>query len=209
MGEGDEVEGVLGLAAAVGLVDKGAAAGEAVVDLADEGLADVDVGRLVEQHAEEGLRGAGVLDRLRGEEDVLGGRLVEGAVEGAAGRGVRLVGWVFEEEDDAVEGLEGVELRGVEGQELFKLHILDAEVLDEGGEDALFSEQGGRSAGNASVEAESMLGDIGSYRIGFNYAEAMSASFRKVVVASDDQVWESLGEMKKDGITPSGANCGL
>lgn len=160
-GVGDEVEDVLGgLAGAGCLVSKGAAAGEAVVDLADEvrvakGLAaelwredhcevakvvhlgpNVDVLRLVHEDAEQGLRRAGILDRLGGEEDGLGGIVVEAAVEGPVRRGIGPVGRVFEEEDYAVEGLEGEELRGVEGEELFELDVFDAEVFDEGCEDA-------------------------------------------------------------------------
>lgn len=63
--------------------------------------------------------------------------MVEGAVERAIGRGVGSVGWELEEEDDAVEGLEGQQLRRVEGEELFELDVFDAEVFDEGSEDAL------------------------------------------------------------------------
>lgn len=161
-GVGDEVEDVLGgFAGAGGLVGEGAAAGEAVVHLADEirvakGLAaelwredhcevakvvhlgpNVYVLRLVHEDAEKGLRRAGVLDRLGGEEDALGGIVVEAAIEGPVGCGVRSVGRVFEEKDYAVEGLEGEELRGVEGEEFFELNIFDAEVFDEGCEDAL------------------------------------------------------------------------
>lgn len=159
---GDEVEDIFGgLAGAGGLVGEGGAAGKAVVDLADEvrvtkGLAaelwredhcevakvvhlgpDVDVLRLVHEDAEQSLRRAGILDRLGGEEDALGGIVVEDAVEGSVGRGVGLVGRVFEEEDDAVEGLEEEELRGLEGEEFFELDVFDAEVFDEGCEDAL------------------------------------------------------------------------
>lgn len=163
-GVGDEVEDVLGgLAGAGGLVGEGAAASEAVVHLADEvrvakSLAaelwredhcevakvvhlgpNVDVLRLVHEDAEQGLRRAGILDRLGGEEDALGGIVVEAAVEGSVGRGVGPVGRVFEEEDYAVEGLEGEELRGVEGEEFFELDVFDAEVFDEGCEDALMT----------------------------------------------------------------------
>lgn len=163
-GVGDEVEDVLGgLAGAGGLVGKGAAAGEAIMDLADEvrvtkGLAaelwredhcevakvvhlgpNVYVLRLVHEDAEQSLRRAGVLDRLGGEEDALGGVVIEAAVEGPVGGGVRSIGRVFEEEDYTVEGLEGEELRGVEGEEFFELDIFDAEVFDEGCEDALMT----------------------------------------------------------------------
>lgn len=149
------------LARPLRLVGKGAAAREAVVHLANEVrvakglppelgrqdhcefaeilhlLANVDVPGLVHEHAEQGLRGTGVLDGLRGEEDALRGIVVEGAVERAIGRGVGSVGWELEEEDDAVEGLEGQQLRRVEGEELFELDVFDAEVFDEGSEDAL------------------------------------------------------------------------
>lgn len=92
---------------------------------------------LVEEHAEEGLRRACVLDRLRGEEDALRGVVVKGPVLRALDAGVGLVGRVLEEEDYAVEGLEGEQLRGVEGEEFFELDVFDAEVFDERCEDAL------------------------------------------------------------------------
>lgn len=137
-------------------VGKGAAAREAIVDFTDkirvgQGLAaelgwqldgevaeiterstNIDTGGgLVEEHAEEGLRGAGILDGLGSEEDGACGVVVEGAVEGAVDGGVGAVGWVLEEEDDAVEGLERCELRGVEGEEFFELDVFDAEVFNE------------------------------------------------------------------------------
>lgn len=161
---GDEVEDVLrGLARALRLVGKGAAAREAVVHLADEvrvaeGLAaelgrqhhcevaeilhlraNVDLGRLVHEHAEKGLRGAGVLYGLRREEDALRGIVVKGAVEGAVGRGVGPVGWELEEEDDAVEGLEGQQLGRVEREELFELDVFDSEIFYKTREHALVS----------------------------------------------------------------------
>lgn len=161
----DEVEDVLGgFARPLRLVGKGAAAREAVVHLADEVrvaeglaaelgrqdhcefakvlhlLADIDVPGLVHEHAKQGLRGAGVLDGLRGEEDALRGIVVKGAVQRAISRGVGSVSWEFEEEDDAVEGLEGQQLGRVEGEELFELDGFDAEVFDEGCEDALCCE---------------------------------------------------------------------
>lgn len=161
---GNEVEDVLGrFARALRLVGKRAAAREVVVHLADEvrvakSLAaelgrqdhgevaevfhlranvDLVVGRLVHEHAEQGLRGACVLDGLRSEEDALRGIVVKGAVEWAVSRGVGPVGWELEEEDDAVEGLEGEELGRVEGEELFELDVLDSEIFDKGSEDAL------------------------------------------------------------------------
>lgn len=147
---GNEVESILGLASLLRLIDKGAAAGEAVVHLANkirvtqrltpelgwqhhgklakvlQLLANIYIVRLVHEHAQESLRRAGVLNRLGGEEDVFGGAMVKGAVAGALGGRIRLVGWIFEEEDDAVEGLEGAKVRGVESQELFELNVLDA-----------------------------------------------------------------------------------
>lgn len=80
--------------------------------------------------------GARILDGLRGEEDVRGGVVVEGAVLRCGGR-VGSVSRVFEEKDEAVERLEGCEFGGVEGEEFFELDIFYAEVFDEGGEDAL------------------------------------------------------------------------
>lgn len=160
-GIGDEVEGVLGLARLLRLVDKGTAPGKAVVHLADQirvaqrlasefrrqrhgELAKVlhlgpnlHVIRLVHEHTQQGLRRAGILYRLRREEDVLGGGVVEGPVERPVGRRIRAVGRVFEEEYDAVERLQGHQLGRVEREELFELDMLDAEVLDEGCENAL------------------------------------------------------------------------
>lgn len=45
-------------------------------------------------------------------------------------------GGVFEEEDDAVDGGQGEERGGVEGDELFELDAGDAEVVEEEGEDS-------------------------------------------------------------------------
>lgn len=136
---GDKVERILSLSARlVRLIGKGTATGEAVVHLANEVrvteglttelgrqhhsklsklaqlLANLDVVRLVEQHTQQRLRGARILDRLGGEKDVLRGRVVKGAVAGALGCRIGLVGRVLEQEDDAVDGLEGEELGGVE-----------------------------------------------------------------------------------------------
>lgn len=103
------------LAAQVG----GEAGGE--VFEGSEGVADGDRGRggvgggvprggvVVEEERQEGLRRARVLDHLRGEEERRGGGVVVGPVRGPGG--VRVCGrgpvgaWVFEEEDDAVQGL--------------------------------------------------------------------------------------------------------
>lgn len=63
--------------------------------------------------------------------------MVESAVEGAIGCRIGPVCRVLEEEDDAVEGLQGEEFRWFEGEELFKLNVLDAKVLDKRGKDAL------------------------------------------------------------------------
>lgn len=73
---------------------------------------------------------AGVGDCLGGEEElVFGDGVVECSVEGlVAGGAVRGVGWVFEEEDDAVDGVELGQGGGVEGEEFFELDVADAEV---------------------------------------------------------------------------------
>lgn len=42
----------------------------------------------------------------------------------------RLACGVFEEEDDAVDGAQLLELRGFERRELFELDVLNAELLD-------------------------------------------------------------------------------
>jgi hypothetical protein len=60
---------------------------------------------------------------------------IEGAIERGLVRAF-LVGRVFEEEDDA-DGLELLEGFGVQRDELFKLDVLDAERVDEIGENAL------------------------------------------------------------------------
>lgn len=91
--------------------------------------------------------------------------MVEGPVERPVGAGVGSVGRVLEEEDDAVEGLEGCQLGGVEGQELLELDVLDAEVLDEGGEDALGEEYQYRGRGG-----EVARGGWEAYCIGFDCA---------------------------------------
>ncbi len=56
---------------------------------------------LVEQHAQQRLRPARILDGLRGEEDVVVGAIVEAAVLRRRRR--LLARWVPEEEDDAVD----------------------------------------------------------------------------------------------------------
>lgn len=62
--------------------------------------------RLVQQHAEQCLCPARVLDRLRGEEDVLARLVVECAVERLVARPVGRVRGELEEKDDAVDGVE-------------------------------------------------------------------------------------------------------
>lgn len=85
-----------------------------VVEVFEDGV-DVDfcffvvgVGGFVEEDGEEGLGFVGVGDCLGGEEEfVFGDGVVECFVEGfVVGGVVRGVGWVFEEEDDVVDGVE-------------------------------------------------------------------------------------------------------
>jgi hypothetical protein len=83
------------------------------------------------------LRAAGVLDRLRGEEEVLARGSVKVAVERLVAGVVGRVGGEFEEEDYAVDGVQLGEGVGVEGEEFFKLDVFDAEVVEEVGEYAL------------------------------------------------------------------------
>lgn len=69
---------------------------------------------LVQQDGEQGLGAASVLDRLRGEEEVLRGGVVEGAVSGlAVGALLVRARRVLEQEDDAVyrAGVGGSSLR--------------------------------------------------------------------------------------------------
>jgi hypothetical protein len=61
------------------------------------------------------LCAAGILDGLRGEEEILRGRVVVGAVFGSAVGVGGFTDGVFEEEDDAVDGGELAEVAGVEG----------------------------------------------------------------------------------------------
>jgi len=63
--------------------------------------------------------------------------VVVAAVVGPLAAPVRLVGRELEEEDDAVDGVELGEGVGVEREELLELDALDAQVLEEVGEDAL------------------------------------------------------------------------
>lgn len=88
--------------------------------------ADVDFVIFVEEYGEEGLCAAGILDGLRGKEEVLGGGVVVFAVFGSAGGVGGLADGVFEEKDYAVEGREGLQGCGIEGDEFLKLDIFDA-----------------------------------------------------------------------------------
>jgi len=72
-----------------------------------------------------------------GEEDFLGGGMVIGPVVRGRGPRVRAVGGEFEEEDYAVDRVEGGEVGGVEGEEFFELDVFYAEVFEEVCEDAL------------------------------------------------------------------------
>ena len=64
--------------------------------------------------------------------------MVEGAVEGlVVVCAVGGVGGELEEEDYPVDGVQLGERIGIEREELFELHILDAEVVEEVCEDAL------------------------------------------------------------------------
>ena len=76
------------------------------------------------------MRAARVLDGLGGEEEALRGILVEGAVEGLVARVVGGVGRELEEEDYAVDWVQLREGVRVEGEELFKLDIFYAEVIE-------------------------------------------------------------------------------
>lgn len=100
-------------------------------------LAYLDFAVLVEQHAEQRLRAARVLDRLRSEEDVIRGLVVEGPILGRVR--ASLARRIFEEEYDAVDLSQTLELVRIERDELLELHVLDAELLDEVREDALWS----------------------------------------------------------------------
>ena len=101
-------------------------------------MAYLDAVRFIEHHREECLCGARVLDHLVGEEELLRPAWpAKSAINRAYRRGIRVAGGVFEEEDDAKDRCEGTELGGVEGEDLFELDALDAEIFDEGCEDAL------------------------------------------------------------------------
>lgn len=96
---------------------------------------NIDILILVQQHAQQRLGSACILNRLRGEEHAGARIVVERPVLGCAGC-VGRVGGVFEEKDEAVERLQGGKFGGIEREELFELDILHTEVLDQGREDA-------------------------------------------------------------------------
>lgn len=98
-------------------------------------LRDGRVG-LVEEHAQQRLRAARVLDRLVREEEPLAGVVVEDAVFGLVGAPVGLVRGVLEEEDDAVDRVELRERVGFEREEFLELDTFYAEIGEEIGKDA-------------------------------------------------------------------------
>jgi hypothetical protein len=144
---------------ALRLIDERAALGERVVHIPDELriaqslasklrrearcellelaqlVANVNLVILVQHATEERLGTASVLDRLRGEEEVLGGGMVKGTILGCGGRR-GAIGRVFEEKYDAVDGRQGGEGIGIEGYEFFELYVLDAEVVEQESKDS-------------------------------------------------------------------------
>lgn len=78
-----------------------------------------------------------ILDSLRGEEEVLGGCIVILPVFRCAVAVRFLAGGIFEEEDYAVDGGEGMEEGGVQCYQFFELDVFDAQVVEEEGEDTL------------------------------------------------------------------------
>lgn len=97
--------------------------------------ADLDLALLVQQHRNQRLCAARVLDRLRREEEPVRRLVVEGAVFRDVGG--LLARRVLEEEDDAVDVAERPQLVFVEREQLRELDILNAELLDEVCEDTL------------------------------------------------------------------------
>ena len=93
--------------------------------------------------------------------------MVKGPVEWAVGRRIRAIRRVFEEKYDAVEGLQGYQLGGIEREELFELDIFDAEVLDEGCEDAL-------GVGSAAVTNDMIAKE--AYCVGLDCEERLGVS---------------------------------
>ena len=94
-----------------------------------QGLANVQVAiaeplpRLVQQHTQQGLGCAGVLDRLSGKEDAVGGSgMVPRAIERCVRGYVRPVCREAKQEYDAVNGFERGKLIGFEGVEFLELH---------------------------------------------------------------------------------------
>lgn len=83
------------------------------------------------------MRTAGILNSLGCEEQALGSIVVEVAVQRLLCCRVWSVGRVFEEENDTVDGVEGGKRIRLKGQELFELYILDAEIIEQVGEDTL------------------------------------------------------------------------
>jgi hypothetical protein len=91
---------------------------------------------VIQQHAEQRLCAARILDRLRGEEVFIGRAVVKRAVLRPV-LGPLLARRVLEQEDDAVDGAQLAQAVGVEADELFELDVFGAEVLEQVGEDAL------------------------------------------------------------------------
>lgn len=91
-------------------------------------LANLDIALAIQQQRNDGLRATRILYRLRGEEEVVRGVVVKGPVLGCAC--LRFARRVLEEEDDAVDGAQALELGGLERGQLFELYVLDAELLD-------------------------------------------------------------------------------
>jgi len=161
---GDEVEDVLALARvlALRLIGERARLGEAIVHVTNqlrvaeclaaelggqnhgEFLEVAEVGAnvdlaglvLVEQHGQQSLRAARILDRLCGEEEVLCRVVVECAVERLVCGGIGAVCRILEEEDDAVDWMELRESLGLKRQQLLELHILDTKAVKKICEDA-------------------------------------------------------------------------
>lgn len=98
-------------------------------------LANVDLALLVQQHRDQRLSAACILDCLGCEEELVGGVVVVFAVVGSVGR--LLARRVLEEKDDAVDVAERSQRVGVECGELFELDVLNPKLLDEVREDTL------------------------------------------------------------------------
>jgi hypothetical protein len=98
-------------------------------------LADVDLLFSVQQERDNGLCATRILDGLRREEQGIRRRVVVGAVFRHVAS--LLARGVLEQKYHAVQGAKRLQVRGLEGGELLELDVLDAELLDEVGEDAL------------------------------------------------------------------------